>query len=171
MKKMYGQTLVELMIFLAIGGIALTTAIPAFTSTFQRNQQTQTVNQMLAGLHYARSAAVLGSKTTTLCSGAITCNAERTWRRKLLIFDDTNLNGQLDNDENLLHQLSISEGYSWHWSNFRNQPHLQFENDGTTRALNGTFTLCHDNTPSRQIVLNLTGRARTQAAPATAPCD
>lgn len=171
MKTMHGQTLAELMICLVIGGIALITAIPAFTSASQRNQQTQTVNQMLAGLHYARSVAVLGSKTTTLCSGEMTCNAEKKWHGKLLIFDDTNLNGQLDNDENLLHQFSVSKGYSWYWSNFRNQPHLQYENDGTTRALNGTFTLCYDNTPSRQIVLNLTGRARTQAAPADTPCD
>lgn len=171
MERMHGQTLVELMVCLLIGGIVLTTAIPAFTSTSQRNQQTQAVNQLLGALHYARGSAVMGRKTIALCSGGTVCGPETTWQNQLLIFDDRNLNGQLDSSEYLLQQLPLPEGYSWSWSNFRNRPYLQFEADGTTRALNGTFTLCHNSKPTRQVVLNVTGRARTQKAANSAHCS
>jgi len=171
MERMHGQTLVELMVCLLIGGIVLTLALPAFTSTLQRNQQTQAVNQLLGALHYARSSAVMGRKTIALCSGDAPCNPEQTWQNQLLIFNDLNKNGQLDNGEALLQQLPLSKGYSWYWSNFRSRPYMQFEADGTTRALNGTLTLCHADTPTRQIVINLTGRARLQAAPGNTRCS
>jgi type IV fimbrial biogenesis protein FimT len=171
MKRMHGQTLVELMICLLIGGIMLTSALPAFTSTLQRNQQTQNVNQLLGALHYARASAVMERTTITLCPGDGTCTSEQVWQGQLLIFDDRNKNGQLDSGEELLQQLSIPEDYSWHWSNFRSRSYLQFEADGTFRALNGTLTLCQQNSPSRQIVINVTGRTRTQSAPSEARCS
>lgn len=170
MKRMHGQTLVELMVCLLIGGVMLTLALPAFTSTLQRNQQTQAVNQLLGALHYARGSAVMGRKTIALCSGDALCNPEQVWQSQLLVFADLNRNGQLDSGEELLQQLHLPKGYSWRWSNFRSRSYLQFEADGTTRALNGTFTLCHDGIPARQIVINLTGRVRTQAAPIDARC-
>lgn len=170
MKRMHGQTLVELMVCLLIGGIMLTLALPAFTSTLQRNQRTQAVNQLLGALHFARSSAVTGRTTMALCSGSANCDSEKIWRSQLLVFDDRNDNGQLDVDEQLQRQITLRDGYSWRWSNFRSRPYLQFEADGTTRALNGTFTLCHDDIPARQIVINLTGRVRTQAAPVDASC-
>lgn len=171
MERMHGQTLVELMVCLLIGGLLLTSAVPALTSTLQRGQQTQAVNQLIGALHYARSSAVMGRKTIALCSGEAPCNPEQTWRSQLLIFDDVNKNGQLDNGETLLQQIFLLEGYSWYWSNFRNRTYMQFEADGTTRALNGTFTLCHADSPTMQIVINLTGRARIQAAPGGTSCS
>jgi type IV fimbrial biogenesis protein FimT len=171
MNRMHGQTLVELMTCLLIGGIMLTFAIPALTSTQQRSQQTQAVNQLLGVLHYARGTAVMGRKTIALCSGDTKCSTENIWQNQLLIFDDLNRNGQLDGGEELLQQLHMQKGYSWRWSNFRSRSYLQLEADGTTRALNGTFTLCHENIPSRQIVINLTGRTRTQSAPNGARCS
>lgn len=171
MKRMHGQNLVELMACLLIGSLMLTLAIPALTSTLQHNQQTQAVNQLLGALQYARGEAVMSRGTTALCSGAPLCGTSITWRNQLLIFSDHNRNGQLDSSEALLQQLALPRGYDWHWSNFRSRSYLQFEADGTTYALNGTFTLCHENIPTRQIVINSTGRTRTQAASADAPCS
>lgn len=171
MKQMRAQTLVELMVCLLIGGIMLTFAIPALTSTQQLSQQTQAANQLLGALHYARSTAVLSRTTVALCSGGTDCSAENIWQSQLLVFGDLNRNGQLDSTEELLQQLSMPKGYSWQWSNFRSRSYLQYEADGTTRALNGTFTLCHEDTPTKQIVINLTGRARTQSPSNDAPCS
>jgi type IV fimbrial biogenesis protein FimT len=171
MERMHGQTLVELMVCLLIGGTMLTAAIPAFTATSQRNQQTQVVNQLLGALHYARGSAVMGRRTVALCSGGAACAPTTVLQNQLLIFDDRNLNGQLDSNEYLLQQLPLAEGYSWNWSNFRSRPYLQFEADGTTRALNGTFTLCQGSTAKRQIVINATGRARTQKAASSSHCS
>jgi type IV fimbrial biogenesis protein FimT len=112
---MHGQTLVELMVCLLIGGLMLTIAVPAFTSTLQRNQRTQAVNQLLGALHFARSSAVTGRTTMALCSGSATCDSEKIWRSQLLVFDDRNDNGKLDVDERLQQQFTLRDGYSWRW--------------------------------------------------------
>ncbi|WP_137818231.1 GspH/FimT family pseudopilin [Pseudomonas sp. 2FG] len=169
MKTMHGQTLVELMACLLIGGIMLSLALPSFSSILQRNQQTQTVNQLLGTLHYARGSAVMSRKTIGICAGDTSCDSEALWQGHLLVFDDLNRNGQLDSGEAQLRQEQLPEGYAWHWS--RSSPYLLLEADGTTRALNGTFTLCRDGAPLQQIVINLTGRVRTRAPVAGARCS
>jgi type IV fimbrial biogenesis protein FimT len=171
MKRTHGRSIVELLACLLIGALMLTSALPAFTATRQRSQQAQTVNQMLGTLHYARSSAVMGRGTIALCSGDASCLPTRTWTGQLLVFADLNESGQLEHGEGLLQQVSLPSGYSWYWSNFRSRAYLQFVADGTTLALNGTFTLCLKGAPLQQIVINLTGRVRTQAAPKNARCS
>ena len=46
----------------------------------------------------------------------------------------------------------------------------QFEPDGTTRAQNGTFTLCKDGKPLHQVVVSLSGRVRSQLPTSQASC-
>lgn len=170
MKNMYGQTLVEMMSCLLILGTILTSAITTLPSLLRSHQQTQAVNQLVGALHYARAVAVLERTTVTLCPGKEQCERTRIWQGQLLAFTDLNLNGQLDVDEKLLQQLPLQTGHSWQWSSFRNRPYIQLEADGTTRALNGTLTLCHRGIPTKQVVVNLTGRARTQIAPTETIC-
>jgi type IV fimbrial biogenesis protein FimT len=171
MNRMIGRTLVELAMCVFFSGVIFTMAIPLFSSTIQRNQQTQSINQMLGAMHYARSSAALRNKTTTICSGHTSCTPGKLWHKHLLVFDDTNENGQLDADEKPLQQFHIANNHSWYWSNFRRRTFLQFAADGTTRALNGTLTLCSDNTPIKQVVINLAGRTRAQAPAKDARCS
>jgi type IV fimbrial biogenesis protein FimT len=170
MNRMTGQTLVELAACVFFSGIVLTMAIPMLSSAVQRNQQTQSTNQMLGAMQYARSSAVFRNKTIALCSGNKACSQEKLWQKHLLVFDDTNQNGQLDAGETLLQQFHIANDHSWHWTNFRKRTFLQFVSDGTTQALNGTFTLCYRDTPTKQIVINLAGRTRVQPPSSDAQC-
>ncbi|CAD5109030.1 GspH/FimT family pseudopilin [Zestomonas carbonaria] len=170
MKTMHGHSLVELMFCLLIGGILLSLALPSFTSMLNSNTQTQLVNQLLGQLHYARSTAVQGKASVALCSGHMQCSGSPKWERHLLAFIDRNRNGQIDAGEELLRQQDIPPAYSWHWSNFRRRPHLLYQRDGTTRALNGTFTLCREGQPLQQVVISVSGRARTQSPAAGASC-
>lgn len=157
-----GHTLVELLFCLLIIGILLGLAMPSFISTVERSRETEAVNQLLGALHYARSTAVFGRRLTTLCSGTEQCEPSNRWQRNLLAFTDVNRNGQIDEGETLIRQEYIPEGYTWYWSSFRRQNHIQFESDGTTLALNGTFTLCDKEFAVHQVIVNLSGRARHQ---------
>ena len=155
---------------LLIMGTILTSAMTMLPALQLSHQQTQAVNQLVGALNYARTVAVLERRTVTLCSGNGKCAPTKNWQDHLLTFTDMNINGQVDSNEKVLRQYAIQPGYSWQWSNFRNRPFIQLEANGTTRALNGTFTLCHRGIASKQVIVNLTGRTRTQAAPATAVC-
>ncbi len=166
--KSYGYTLVELIIVIAIVSIIITTTLPGLQAMRDSNARTQTVNQMNSLLQHARSSAVFSRKIVTLCPGTAHCSGSTSWQGILLIFIDRNANGQLDADDELLHQAAIADNFSWHWN--RSKGHIQFEADGTTRAMNGTFTLCRNGTPERQIVVALAGRARTQPPARGATC-
>lgn len=170
MKKKHGHTLVELMLCLLIGGIMLGLALPSFSTLLESSEQAQLTNQLLGHLHYARGTAVLEKVTVALCAGQTQCDDAASWQRQILIFVDKNTNGQLDPDERVLRQELLPAGYSWQWSNFRQRPHALFDPDGTTHALNGTFTLCKHGTAMRQIVISLSGRPRTQSPSSSAHC-
>lgn len=170
MKTMHAFSLLELLTCLSISVIILSLAVPSLQETMQRNQKTQSVNQLLGILQYARGSAVFRRSTIGICSGTNSCNATLDWRNKLLVFADTNQNGQLDINEQLLRTDSLPNELVWHWSNFRDRNFLQFERDGTTRALNGTLTLCKNGQPLHQVVINLAGRLRTQPPPADIQC-
>lgn len=171
MKRQSGQTLLDLIVSLLIGGVVLSLALPSFQKLIQDSQKTQQMNQLLGILHYARSTAVLEKRTISLCSGIDHCLGSPNWRGSLLIFDDRNGNGQFDEQDVLILQTAISEHYNWRWSSFGSRPHLTYEHNGTTRALNGTLTLCKTGIALHQVVISLSGRVRTQSPTKSAKCD
>lgn len=170
MKTMHAFSLLELLICLSISAIILSLTAPSLQETVRRNKNTQSVNQLLGILQYARGSAVFGRNTIGVCAGTNSCRATLTWRHKLLVFTDTNQNGQLDINEQLLRTDNLPADIVWHWSNFRDRNFLQYEQNGTTRALNGTLTLCRNGEPLHQVVISLAGRLRTQVPPPNARC-
>lgn len=162
MKMENGFSLVEAIAALLVGSIILSIALPAFSSLLEKNRQTQTANQLTGALHYARKTAVLRRATVTLCPGKDSCLESHYWQGHVLLFIDHNQNGQLDPDDEILRQLTLAKDISWRWSNFRQRNYFQYAGNGRTRALNGTFSLCRDKLSTRQIVINITGRTRTQ---------
>ena len=169
MNKMTGLSLVETMCCCALLVVATCIALPSFDSLLRNNREAQNTNQMLAALHYARSTAVFERQIVAICSGTTHCDQSQSWQEQLLVFGDRNRNGSLDDGESLLLALQLEDGVSWYWS--RQVPYLQFEPNGTPRALNGTLTLCEKNHPQKQIVISLAGRTRTQSPSAAARCS
>lgn len=161
MKAMRGQTLLELMACLLIAGILLGIAAPSFSEMLRKNRQTQAVNQLLGELNHARASAVLERTTIGICSGSSACDGSRTWSRNLLVFEDSNRNGRFETGERLIRQIRLPDDVTWRWSRFGQQAHLHFEANGTTRAANGTLTLCMNNQPQHQLVISLSGRIRS----------
>lgn len=169
--KEKGHSLIGAMSALVISGSIIFTAVPTLAALLEKNQKTQNINQMMGLLHYARSTAVLRRSTVTLCSGFEQCNETQRWRDHILIFIDHNHDGIRDDEDELVRQVTLTEGHSWRWSNFRQKTYSQFAENGRPRALNGTFSLCHKNSTTQQIVINVTGRVRTQSLQKSASCN
>ncbi|MCU7878639.1 MAG: GspH/FimT family pseudopilin [Candidatus Thiodiazotropha sp. (ex Lucinoma borealis)] len=66
MIRIYGFTLIELMIAIGLAGILITVGIPSYLDLIQRNIVTTTSNDLLGALLYARSEAVRQEVTATL---------------------------------------------------------------------------------------------------------
>lgn len=71
-RKWQGFTLIELLVAIALVAILATVAVPSFQGTLVRNQLATDFNQLLTGIHYARSEAVKMREevTVVLSSGA-----------------------------------------------------------------------------------------------------
>lgn len=162
-KHTRGATLLELMAALAVAGILLSLALPSFATLARNQHRAQNTNQLLSTLHFARTTAVLSRSTVGICSGTSRCSGSARWQDGMLIFIDANLNGQFDADEELLRHEPLPAGTYWQWQSFQRRSYLLLEADGTTRALNGTFTLCHDKAAIHEVVISLIGRVRTQS--------
>lgn len=165
-----GISLVEILCTLIIVSIIAVVALPSLNTMLENSNRTQAINQLLATLHFARGTAVFQNSVITICPGVTQCTGERVWSDSLLVFHDVNRNGQLDMGEQVIRMETLLDDYVWRWASFRQSAFIQFEANGTTLAHNGTFTLCREQEPQRQVVISLSGRARTQAPAGTARC-
>lgn len=170
MRRPQGVSLVELIMVLAIMAILVTAALPSYFKLIENQERVQLVNQMMGALHYARSKAVNERRIVAVCSGVVQCESESIWRAHIMVFTDHDAMGQLAPEQVADFKNEIPQGYAWHWKSFRRQPYLQFNANGTTRALNGTLLLCFDEHPVHSIVISLSGRARSESPSRNAHC-
>lgn len=171
MHKQQGHSVIEIILCLAIITLLLSSALPQLMQLRQRTQEVQWTNQLLGHIYYARSHAAISKAQVSLCSGLASCNQLSSWREHLLTFIDRNGNGRLEAGDRLLRTLALPADAQWRWSAPLNKTHLTYQADGTTRALNGTLTLCYRDQPLQQIKISLSGRARTQAPEAGTTCE
>lgn len=164
-----GMSLIECTLCLALVGLTTTTLLPALVDLSTRTQAQSTTNLLLARLQQARTASIINKRVVTVCAGLERCSGSTSWQGHLLMFEDRNSNGQRDNNEKILLQEALPDKHTWRWSSFRRKPFLQYQPDGTTRALNGTFTLCQSGTATFQVIVSLEGRSRSQVAPSNYP--
>lgn len=165
-----GFTLVELLIVLTVLAIVLAIAIPSFATSLESIRQRTQVNQLLADLNFARSRAITTRQPVSLCAGATSCENLAIWSDQILVFDDLEANGALDEHDVTLRTTRVAASHTWKWRNFRQQRHMTYKPDGTTHSLNGSFILCHQGIAMRKVVINLTGRARLAAPNAEDHC-
>lgn len=158
--KILAFTLLELLSTLAIITILTSIALPTYTTLIERQRTINLLTQLHTELHYARDTAVNLQQPVSLCAGNSTCATERVWTQQILTFVDSNLNGFLDADEQLLKVADLPSSHSWSWSNFRQQPYMTYTASGMTNSLNGTFTLCHETQALASLTLNRSGRVR-----------
>ncbi|WP_278956236.1 GspH/FimT family pseudopilin [Aquipseudomonas alcaligenes] len=170
MKTSQGFSQAELMVVLVILAILLSLAVPSLQNQVHESRRVAALNQMIGAANHARSSAVFSRKTMSICAGDNGCDGNKLWRGQFLIFVDKNHNGRLDADERIERLYALPDGFTWYWSSFRKLTYISFENNGTTRASNGTMTLCHEGKPLNQIVISLSGRVRHKIADADATC-
>ena len=167
MKRANGFTLLELIVTMTILIIVLTLGIPSLHQWVQRSKTTNLQYTLLHSIHYARTQAVGLQSTITLCPGINDC--EDDWGSDIIIFNDLDSNGFWDGNELLLKHVNIGElGQKLAWRSFRRKPYIQFNLQGLTKALNGTFHFCPnqpDDNYKFAITLAKTGRARIHNTP------
>lgn len=108
MKKAHsGFTLLELMVVLAIAGVLFAVAVPAMGNFMRNSRITSAANDVMAGLHMARSEAIKRRQPVTLCTSAAPLVADPDCAASAdltgwVVFVDLNQSGTHDGAEEVL---------------------------------------------------------------------
>ena len=160
-----GVTLVELATVVAIVGITLSLAVPAFSRLMARNAMASSVNLFLAQLHLARSSAVTRERRITLCPATdpVTCSDDhRAWHGGYLVFQDDNRNQELDGGEQVISHEERARSGIRIVSSSQQRNRVTYRPMGRAWFSNTTIRFCHPDHPelNRAIIVSNNGRAR-----------
>lgn len=173
-KRNLGFTLIELLVTITVVGVMATLALPAFNGFVQNNRTISTSNSFLKALTVARSEAAKRNGTVAICTSTdgLSClggAAATQWENGWIIFADTNANGNVDVNENV---VLAATGLAANFTLRDATAGTLFGNSiafgptgetGITVPAGDVFRLCRpdgDLATSRNIVINNIGRAR-----------
>lgn len=89
-----GFTLIELMITIAILGVGMALALPAFRETIRSNQVATASNAMIAAVNLARTEAIRSNRGGILCASSTGSSCDGTnWNAGILVFTDADGSG------------------------------------------------------------------------------
>ncbi len=167
-RRIRGFTLSELLTSIVVVAMLAGVGFPSFARLLQQEQLVAGSNQLLTHIQLARTTAAQYRTVATLCPAPVAVSDERCgsdWNAGYRVFSDRNGNAVLNApDDKLIAQAAAQSSTTVAWRSFRRLNFLQFDATGVTRALNGSFVLCHTGPPAmeRKIVVNIGGRARVQ---------
>ena len=159
MIKSRGFTLVELMVGIAIMGVALAIALPNFNNWLVQIRVDNEISQIHRLLLTARNTAInLGHEVIVCPLDKKSCVND--WSREISAFVDVNNNGDYDSADNetiirVKAAIDSADDLAFPRASVTYQP------TGQAGGSAGTFVYCPNNLPqfNRGVVLSLRGRA------------
>ena len=137
-----GFTLIEAVICLAVIGILLAVAVPAWSSVLARSHAASARAALLASLSTAISHAAITGTEVVLCPSSSTeCANSWDWSSGWIAYADIDGDRRHDAGETLLHhQAALADDIRLLTSKGRKR--LVFQPNGGNAGSNVTFTMC-----------------------------
>ena len=164
-RPVYGFTLIESLIALAIVSIVASFMVPSFSDLIQRSRATTAHNWIVTSIMVARQSAVSYNTMTTLCASSTGVSCGGDWHEGSIVFLDKNKNAKVDEEDTIIQWFHYPlDAGTIKWRSFRNRKYLQITSMGYTNFQNGNFIYCSENQDPRfrrQLVINMVGRPRS----------
>lgn len=159
---MRGFTLIELIIALAILCAFLGLGIPKIHALAERYETNNRIVALYNTLTHARSLAKSRSLHITACpSRQSICSGD--WSNPVIVFNDQDLNNQLDENEELFFRTHLETNYGYWVKSKAIQPYVRFDTSGYAFSSASTFLFCPYSLQyqlAKTIVINFQGRTR-----------
>lgn len=172
-KRLYGFTLTELLVAMAIASILAVMAAPSFSDMIQRNRAIAQQNDLVSDIMLARMESVKRSRKVSMCSAngdATACSGNNDdWHQGWLIYVNNDGAGVYDSSEDELLRVHdpLQGGNKLKYL----ASTLTFTSRGfLVSAVNGSFDFCNSNNDieyAREIIMLQTGRPRRSTGTAS----
>lgn len=175
MTRAPGFTLVELMVTLAIVAILASVAAPGLSNFLENGRSFRAANTVAAAARFARAEAVNMQSPVVICgrdSSSEDCSDSSDWRSGLIVFVDTNRNGDRDANERI---LKTSAAFDARDSVQSSLTRLVYTPEGRTQnMLTLTVRYCPNSATSaynRAVSVSASGRVSSVKGAAAGTCS
>ncbi|OEY66653.1 GspH/FimT family pseudopilin [Marinobacter sp. X15-166B] len=157
-RQIFGFTLVELMVTLALVGVVAAFAVPSFSTMIANNRLVSASNDIVGVLNYARSEAVKSGRQVI-----VSPTDGVDWTNGMSVWVDRNANGSMQASE----ELRRTTGGTGAVSITSSSPSFSFTGNGLlpTGSVAVTIQVCdgRGGEPGSSITITLGGRIRSEA--------
>ena len=167
-----GFSLVEALTVLAITAILLLIGVPAYAGLVQSQRASSAMHLLTAHMASARSTAITYRIPTVVCPSdrAGGCRRDGDWSQGWLMFFDADGNRQPDSRQDILRDENAPIHPSLRIVSSAGRTQLRYLPDGRSAGSNLRVRLCREDTLLAQVIVNNTGRIRSETASGSTPC-
>lgn len=172
MRPVHGFTLVETMSVLAVTAVLVSVAVPSMDDLIDSSRVTAAASELLGDLLLTRSEAIKRRTRVVICKSADgqSCTAAGGWQQGWIVFEDADADGLRAAGEKLVRIQPPLSGNLRLTGTAPVARYVSYAPNGATKTVTGgfqagTLTVCAASegpAGARQIILNATGRPRTQ---------
>lgn len=168
-----GFSLVEALTVLAITTILLVVGVPSYAGLVESQRASSAMHLLVAHMASARITAITYRIPTVVCPSdrAGGCRRDGDRSQGWLMFFDADGNRQPDSRQDILRDENAPIHPSLRLVSSAGRTQLRYLPDGRSAGSNLSVRLCRENKLLAQVIVNNTGRIRSETASGKTSCD
>ena len=168
-----GFSLVEILTVLAIATVLLLIGVPSYAGLVQSQRASSAMHLLTAHMASARITAITYRIPTVVCPSdrAGGCRRDGDWSQGWLMFFDADGNRQPDSRQDILRDENAPIHPSLRIVSSAGRTQLRYLPDGRSAGSNISVRLCREDKLLARVIVNNTGRIRSEAASGSTPCS
>lgn len=167
-----GFSLVEALTILAITAILLLIGVPSYAGLVESQRVSSAMHLLTAHMASARITAITYRIPTVVCPSdrAGGCRRDGDWSQGWLMFFDADGNRQPDSRQDILRDENAPIHPSLRIVSSAGRAQLRYLPDGRSAGSNLSVRLCREDKLLARVIVNNTGRIRSETASGSTPC-